>query len=68
MSDRTGPQYPLFDKYTLDTLMECLGYSGEYLLDVRSGRKPAGRRFRKTACGILRRSEAELFGDVILKE
>lgn len=55
MSDGTGSQYPLFDKYTLDTLMARLGYSGEYLLDVRSGRKPA--------CGILRRKEAELLGD-----
>ena len=63
MTETTRPRYPMFDEYTLDTLMARLGYSGEYLLDVRAGRKNAGARFRKTCCGILNRSETELFGE-----
>ena len=65
MTETTRPHYPMFDEYTLDTLMQRLGYSGEYLLDVRAGRKNAGFRFRKTCCGILNRSEAELFGEAV---
>ena len=55
------PNFPLFELFTIDELHKRLGHSMEYLLALKSGRKPIGRRFRLTAAGILNRPEAELF-------
>lgn len=57
--------YPMFDEYPLDVLESRIKYKPLYLLAISSGRKPANKRFRANACGILNRTEAELFGSVL---
>ena len=61
MAPATKPVHPLFNDYTIDELHKRTGYSEVYLIEVKNGRilRP---RFIKTVCGILNRSEAELFG------
>ena len=54
--------YPLFSLYTTDELSRRLGLTKRYLCDLEEGNKPIGRRFRAVACGILSRTEEELFG------
>ena len=62
MTQKGKPSAPIFDLYTLSELAELLPYRETYLLDLKRGNTPLTERFRKTACGILRRPESELFG------
>ena len=63
MSRKGKISAPIFEQYSLTELTELLPYRETYLLDLKRGNAVLTERFRKTACGILRRSEAELFGD-----
>ena len=62
MAIKEKPLLPIFSDYTIDELHKRLYYSEIYLLEMKSGKKRASERFRNTACGILNRSEADLFG------
>lgn len=55
--------YPLFNEYGLDELHRRLGYEYSYLSEIAKGRRIPSRRFILTACGILNRTEEELFGE-----
>ena len=56
------PGYPIFEEYTLDELSRRLPYRETYLLEIKMGRAKVTDRFLATACGILNRTEGELFG------
>jgi len=55
------PAHPLFELYTMEDIADRTGYSLQYLLSVREGRKAANQRFRRTVCGILKRPDSMLF-------
>ena len=59
----SGPSYPLFRLYTVEDLADETGYSEVYLLDIKRGKQIARKRFRNNCVRILKRSDAELFGD-----
>jgi len=60
---------PIFSAYTVSQLAGKdysegrLPYSEVYLLRLKDGRTKLTEQFILTACGILNRSRAELFGD-----
>jgi hypothetical protein len=60
---KTKQQYPIFEEYSISALAERLPYGEAYLVDIKRGHQPLRRRFILTACGILNRNRAELFGD-----
>lgn len=59
----TTSQYPIFKDYTISDLANLLPYGEAYLVDIKRGHQPLRRRFKLTACGILRKTEQELFGE-----
>lgn len=58
----------MFADYTIETLAGLTGYSETYLLAVKEGREPLTDRFRRTASIILKRPDAELFGQARKEE
>ena len=58
------PNYPLFQRYTIDELSRRLKYSDGYLVFIKNGYRIPTRRFKDTVCAVLNQSEVELFGEV----
>ena len=56
------PNYPLFQRYTIDELSRRLGYSDGYLVFIKNGYRMPSKRFKTTVCAVLNQSEVELFG------
>jgi hypothetical protein len=55
---------PIFERYSITELTGILPmYKVRYLEDLRDGRKPITNKFRQTACAVLQRTKAELFGE-----
>lgn len=57
-------ELPLFEKYTIDELLDRLPYGLWTLTAIYKGRRRPTDKFIKTACGILNRTREELFGEV----
>ena len=55
--------YPIFDRWDISWLAERLAVGEAYLAALKNGHKPMRPGFRLRASRILRKSEAELFGD-----
>ena len=62
-TDSRHSPIPMFEQYTIDELSKRLGLTIGYLNGVKEGNKPLRRLFKSRACGILNRTEAELFGE-----
>lgn len=62
MSVREVPNIPLFDTHSISWIAERTPYTEGYLLRVKEGRTKLTPRFKDTITMILRRPEAELFG------
>ena len=58
----------IFTEFTIDQLVIRLGYTDEYLFDLRAGRKPITDRFKRRAGGILGLPQETLFSVAQPKE
>ena len=59
------PLQPLFKKHSIEEIHELTEYSLYYLLDIRSGKRPLTRTFKKLCTAVLNVPESELFMEEI---